>query len=158
MTWWDDHLILWSYKNVIWSYNITCVISPWRAIPAPDRTSRQAWKTNLSQKQGIRLYIHVMVRLIQWHSVVKLSLDVFQTYSSKAVIPYSAFVRPISITKLALFRDMDRKRKPWKRKPERQRQPGRTIPSLGWFAQVCVAAQVCVSGPCHGTEQAWSLI
>ena len=57
-----------------------------------------------------------MVRLIQWHSVVKLSLDVFQAYSSKNIIRYSAFVRPISLTKLcgspALFRDMERKRKP----------------------------------------------
>ena len=95
----------------------TCVISHRRAIPAPDRISRQAWrKTNLSQKQGIRLNIHVIVRLIQWHSEVKLSLDVFQTYSSKNLIPYSAFVCPTLMTKLcgspALFRDTERKRKP----------------------------------------------
>ena len=42
-------------------------------------------KTNLSQKQGIRLYINVMVRLIQWHSEVKLSLDVLQSYSSEKI-------------------------------------------------------------------------
>ena len=59
-------------------------------------------KANPSQKQGDRPYIHVMVRLIQWHSEVKLSLDVFQTYSSKNVIPYSACMCPILITKLAL--------------------------------------------------------
>ena len=40
-----------------------------------------------------------MVRLTQWHSEVKLSLGVFQTNSSL-------------ITKLALFRDTERKRKP----------------------------------------------
>ena len=47
-----------------------------------------------------------MVRLIQWHSEVKLSLDVFQTYSSKNIIHYSAFVRPILLAKLALFVDL----------------------------------------------------
>ena len=67
-----------------------------------------------------------MVRLIQWHSEVKLSLDVFQTYYSKNVIPYSAFVCPILITKLALFRDTERKRK-----PERKCKPGRAEPLLG---------------------------
>ena len=59
-----------------------------------------------------RLYTHVMVRLIQWRSEVQLSLNVFQSYSSKNVIPYSAFVCPILLTKLALFYDTEPKRKP----------------------------------------------
>ena len=53
-----------------------------------------------------------MVRLIQWHSEAKLSLDDFQTYPSKNAIPYSAFVCPILITVLALFRGTEQKRKP----------------------------------------------
>ena len=73
--------VQWKWRQMF--DHTTCVISPWRAIPAPDRTSREAWrKTSLSQKQGIRLNIHVMVRFIQWHSEVKLSLDVFQTLFS----------------------------------------------------------------------------
>ena len=63
-----------------------------------------------------------MVRLIQRHFEVKLSLDVFQTYSSKNIIPYSAFVCPILKTKLALFRDTDQKRIPQK-SPQRRFAP-----------------------------------
>ena len=57
----------------------------------------------LEEDQPHLLYIHVSVRLIQWHSEVKLSLDVFQTYSAKNILHYSAFVWPILIAKLALF-------------------------------------------------------
>ena len=46
----------------------------------------------------------------------------FQTDSSQNIVPYSAFVCPILKTKLALFRDTDRKRK-----PERQRKPRRAL-------------------------------
>ena len=57
----------------------------------------QVWlEDDQSQPEAsIQLNIHIMVRLIQWHSEVKLSLDVFQTYSSKNMFRYSAFVCPI---------------------------------------------------------------
>ena len=92
------------------------------------------------------------------------------------IFPYSAFVRPILITKLCgypapfreterkhtperkrkperahlqlNFRDTERKRKPRKRN-ERKRKPERADPQP-WVGDGL--AQVCVSAPCHGRE------
>ena len=102
-----------------------------------------------------------LVKLIQWHSEVKLSLYVFQTDSSKNIIHYSAFVCPILIATLALFVDLQlcsvtpsgnanrgnaNRGNATRTRPCLEISP--TAHRLWWLRFVAV----CVSAPCHGTE------
>ena len=65
----------------------TCVISPRRAIPAPDRIDR------VQPGYPIQYVQYVEIR----HARVKVSLGVFQTCSSKNICPYSIPHLPSSV-------------------------------------------------------------